>query len=106
MAADGLQGSASLAAATPTLIATAPNSGSIFNVLIANNGAATTTLTIWVSTATTAGALTNANLVTAGRTLLGYAEYEKNALCLTAGENIWVEDTAGQCAVCVRGFVG
>lgn len=104
--ADGLQGSAALAAATPTLIATAPNAGSIFNVWIANNSTGPTTLTVWASSATTAGALTSANLIVAGRTLLPWAEYEKNAVCLSAGESIWVQDSAGTCSACVRGFVG
>ena len=104
--ADGLQGSASLAAGTPTLIATAPNAGSIFNVWIVNNSTAPTTLTVWASSALVAGSLTNSQLIVAGRTLLPFAEYEKNAVCLSAGESIWVQDSAGTCDVCVRGFVG
>jgi hypothetical protein len=104
--ADGLQGKAALTANTPALLATAPNSGSVFNVLIVNNSGQPTTLTLWVSTATVSTGLTNADLVTAGRILPGYAEYEKNALVLSAGESVWAQDLYGYCVVRVAGFVG
>jgi hypothetical protein len=104
--ADGLQASAALAAATPTLIATAPTSGSVFNILLTNTSAASTTTTVWASMAVVFGSVANKDLLVPGRVLVGFSEYEKNAVVLTAGENIWVSDLNGTATVQVRGFTG